>query len=114
MSAFIAMVTLWVDYHISRLFFYTVLVTLVSIGAQWLVGGPIAWMAGSLQFMTLVLYVFMVEIHLMFSPKVASEGWAIALLPFPIRLAMLIISAIVSSYALVNTAISIMYKLASI
>lgn len=111
MSAFIAAITLWVDSHISRLFLYTVLVTAVSAGAQWLVGGTTAWIAGNLQFMALVFYVFVVEIHLMFSPKVANEGWAIALLPFPIRVALLIISTIVSSYALVGTAIDIVYKL---
>ena len=50
----------------------------------------------------------------MFSLKVANEGWAIALLPFPIRIALLIISTIVSSYALVGTAIDIVYKLYAI
>ena len=104
MNSLIIMLTVWVARTIYPLLVCTVLVTIMSAVMSWLVGGTAASIAGSLQFMILVLYIFVVQIHLMFSPDAADDGWMIALLPFSIRVALLIISTIVSGFALLFTA----------
>lgn len=110
MRALIRVLAGWVHRYMSRIFFYVVVVTGISIVTDWLIGGTAAMIAGKMQFIALVIWIYIVQIYLMFTPDVADEGWFIALLPFPVRVGLLVITTIVSGHAITFTAVNMMHQ----